>query len=139
MSWLYSRALVEAYLEENSLDGTPSVQLNGNLTPQAYLSSDKMKAFSRLSRSGMTFAPLTEDLGRDLLTWYQEVFLAKTYPQQTTMGKESKEKSQDSGQKCLESFAKLAPSGYWLKTQPTSEPKALMLSSKAWPKQGMML
>jgi hypothetical protein len=37
-----------------------------------------MRAFSRLSRFGMTFKPLTEDLGAALLTWYREAFLAKT-------------------------------------------------------------
>lgn len=78
MSWLYSQALVEEFLEENSLVGEQLQQLNGNLTQQAYLSKDKMKDFSRLSRSGMTFKLLTENLGKELLTWYLEDSLAKT-------------------------------------------------------------
>jgi hypothetical protein len=36
MSWLYSQALVEAFLEANSLDGEQCAQLNGNHTQQAY-------------------------------------------------------------------------------------------------------
>lgn len=79
MSWLYSRALVEAYSAANSLDGALSAQSSGNLTPQAYCAPDKMTAFSRLSRYGMTCKPLTADLGRDVLTWFQAGFHAKTY------------------------------------------------------------
>ena len=82
MSWLYSQALVEAYLEENFLDGEQSVQLSGNPIPQAYCAPDKMTVFSRLSRFGMTYKPLTENLGEELLTWYLEGFHAKTSAQQ---------------------------------------------------------
>jgi len=78
MSWLFSQALVEAYSEENSWDGEPSVPLNGNPTPQAYLSQDKMTAFSRLSRFGMTFKPLTENRGEALLMSYLAGFPART-------------------------------------------------------------
>jgi len=80
MSWLYSRAQVEEFLEASSLDGEQSVQLNGNPIPQAYCAPDKMTDFSRLSQSGMTFKPLTESLGEALLTWYLEGFHAKTSP-----------------------------------------------------------
>jgi hypothetical protein len=82
MSWLYSQALVEEYLGANSLDGEQSVPSSGSPTPQAYLSPDKMTDFSRLSRFGMTFKPLTENLGEELLTLYLEDFHAKTFPQQ---------------------------------------------------------
>ena len=66
MSWLFSQALVEEYLEDISLDGEQSVQSSGSLTPQAYCAPDKMTAFSRLSRFGMTFKPLTDILGEEL-------------------------------------------------------------------------
>ena len=78
MSWLFSRVLVEEYLEDTSLDGEQSVPLSGNPTPQAYLSPDKMTEFSRLSRFGMTFAPLMDDLGEALLKSYLGVFPVKT-------------------------------------------------------------
>ena len=81
MSWLYSRVLVEEYLEDISLDGEQSVQLSGSLTQQAYCAPDKMTAFSRISRFGMTFKPLTESRGEDLLTLYLEAFHAKTLAQ----------------------------------------------------------
>ena len=80
MSWLFSRALVEEYLEAICLDGEQSAPLSGNLTPQAYLSPDKMTDFSRLSRFGMTFKPLTESRGEELLTSFLEAFLVKTFP-----------------------------------------------------------
>ncbi len=82
MSWLFSRALVAEYLGENSLDGELSAPLNGNPIPQAYCAPDKMTDFSRLSRFGMTFKPLTESRGEELLTLYRADFLAKISPLQ---------------------------------------------------------
>jgi len=91
MTWLISKAmmdacsnlhslpaLVEEYLEDTSSDGEPSAQLNWNPTQQAYLSQDRMTAFSQLSRFGMTFAPLTESRGEELLTLYLAGFPVKT-------------------------------------------------------------
>ncbi len=60
MSWLFSQALVEAFSAATCSDGAPSAPSNTTPTPQAYLSPDRMKAFSRLSQFGMTFAPLTD-------------------------------------------------------------------------------
>jgi len=78
MSWLFSQALVEEFSEAICLDGEQSVPLSGNSTPQAYCAPDKMTGFSRLSRFGITYAPLTENRGEELLTLYREGFLAKT-------------------------------------------------------------
>jgi len=78
MSWLYSQALVEEFSEVNCSDGAPSAPLSGSLTQQAYCAPDKMTAFSRLSRFGMTFKPLTADRGEELLTLYLEGFHVKT-------------------------------------------------------------
>jgi hypothetical protein len=90
--WLISKALYESLhcsqeqevesLEESSSDGKPSVQLSGIHTQLAYLPPDKMTAFSRLSRFGMTFKPLTADRGEELLMSYREAFPARTSPQQ---------------------------------------------------------
>jgi hypothetical protein len=82
MSWLFSQALVAEYLGANCSDGEQSVQLSGNPTQLAYCAPDKMTAFSRLSRFGMTFKPLTEDRGAELLTLYLAGFHAKTLAQQ---------------------------------------------------------
>ena len=92
MSWLFSQALVEEYLGENFSDGEQSVQLNGSNTQQAYCAPDKMMGFSRLSQFGMTYKPLTESRGEELLMLYLEDFRAKIcQPQeqeQVLMGKE---------------------------------------------------
>ena len=78
MSWLYSQVLVEEYLGDNFSDGEQSVPLNGSHTQLAYLPPDKMTEFSRLSRSGMTFRHLTENLGKELLTLYLAAFPVRT-------------------------------------------------------------
>ena len=82
MSWLFSRVLVEEYLGANCLDGEPSVQSSGKPTPLAFCAPDRMKAYSRLSRYGVTFAPLTADLGEELLTSFRGDFPVQTYPLQ---------------------------------------------------------
>ena len=66
MSWLFSQALVEEYLAANSSDGEQSALLSGNPIQQAYCAPDKMTVFSRLSRFGMMFRPLTDIPGEEL-------------------------------------------------------------------------
>jgi len=91
MTWLISRALMEDYansrsslglVEEYSAGTCSAGELcapsNGSPTPQAFLPSAKMTAFSRPSRFGMTFAPLTDALGEELLMSYLAGFHAKT-------------------------------------------------------------
>ena len=80
MSWLFSQALVVEYLGENFLDGEQSAQSSGSHTQQAYCAPDKMTAFSRLSRFGMTFKPLTATHGEALLMSYLAAFHALTFP-----------------------------------------------------------
>jgi len=82
MSWLFSQVLVEEYLRESSSDGEQFVQLSGSNIPQAYCAPDKMTGFSRLSRFGMTFKPLTETRGEELLTLYLAAFPVRTFPSQ---------------------------------------------------------
>ncbi len=81
MSWLFSQALVEEYLGENFSDGEQSAPLNGNPIQLAYCAPDKMTVFSRISRFGMTYKPLTESRGEELLTLFRAGFHAKTLAQ----------------------------------------------------------
>jgi hypothetical protein len=81
MSWLFSQALVAEYLGGNFSDGEQSAPLNGNPIQQAYCAPDKMTDFSRLSRFGMTYKPLTENLGEELLTLFRAGFPVKTLAQ----------------------------------------------------------
>jgi hypothetical protein len=94
MSWLFSQALVEEYSEGISSDGEQSVQSSGSHTQLAYLPLDKMTDFSRLSRFGMTFKPLTVGRGEALLTSYLAGFHVRPIPklrldaiQRTTFGR----------------------------------------------------
>jgi hypothetical protein len=119
MSWLYSQALVAEYLGENFLDGEQSAPLNGKPTPQAYCAPDKMTAFSRLSRFGMMFKPLTANLGEELLMSYLEDFHVPTLVQQEK-AQELMEKPQECGEKWLASFAKYDPSTHLLRTHQCS-------------------
>jgi len=109
MSWLFSQVLVEEYLGDTSLDGEQSVQSSGNPIQQAYCAPDKMTDFSRLSRFGMTYKPLTEDRGEELLMSYLAAFPAKTsLPQEKEQ--ESKESEAECGEKWRGWLAKYDPS-----------------------------
>jgi hypothetical protein len=96
MSWLFSRVLVEEYLGENFSDGTQSAPLSGNPIQLAFCAPDKMTDFSRLSRFGMTYKPLTEDRGEELLTLFRAGFHAKT-SQQLEKAMDLMEKDQECG------------------------------------------
>jgi hypothetical protein len=115
MSWLYSQALVEEYLGDTCLDGEPSAPSNGNPTQLAYLPQDRMTAFSRLSRFGMTFKPLTADLGEALLTSYLADFHAKTCHRRVNE-KDSTVQGQDCGKKWRGWLAKFDQDSYSWKT-----------------------
>ena len=137
MSWLYSQALVGEYSAGNSSDGEPSAPLNGNHIPQAYCAPDKMTDFSRLSRFGMTYKPLTETRGEELLTLYLEVFHAKTSAQQEK-AQELTESAAGCGEKWHASFAKYDPDLSLWKT-----PQGSLLGDseeflETWPQWGLM-
>jgi hypothetical protein len=137
MSWLFSQVLVEEYLAANSLDGEPSVQLNGKPTQQAYCAPDKMMAFSRLSRFGMTFAPLMPDRGEELLTLFREDFHARTsVPQEKAQ--ELTENDQKCGEKWLASFVKYDHDLSLWKTHQCSLLGDLEQFSETWPQWGLM-
>ncbi len=137
MSWLFSQALVEEYLGENFLDGEQSVPLNGSNTQQAYCAPDKMTDFSRLSRFGMMFKPLTESRGEELLMSYLAAFLAPTLVQQVK-AQELMEKPQECGKKWQGSFAKYDLSSCSWKTHQCSLLGGLDEFLETFPKWGLM-
>ena len=137
MSWLYSQVLVEEYLGDISLDGEQSVPSSGSSTPQAYCAPDKMTGFSRLSRFGMMFKPLTDDLGEALLMSYLEDFLAKTSQlQEKELG--SKEIDQECGEKWRGSFTRYDQDSCSWKTHQCSLLGDLDEFSETWPQWGLM-
>ena len=146
MSWLISQALmnllcsqeqVEESLVENCLDGEQSAQSNGNPTQLAYCAPDKMTDFSRLSRFGMMFKPLTESRGEELLMLYLEGFLARTSAPQEK-GQELTESDQGCGEKWLASFVKFDPDTHSWRTHQCSLLGDLELFSQTWPQWGLM-
>ena len=137
MSWLFSQALVEEYLAGTCSDGEQSAPLNGNPIPQAYCAHDKMTAFSRLSRFGMTFRPLTDTLGEELLTLFRGAFLAKTSVQQDA-GLESPGKNPACGNTWRESLGRYDRDTHTLKTAQFSLFEDSTLSSPTLPRWGSM-
>jgi len=137
MSWLFSQALVEEYSEDISSDGELSAQLSGNPTQLAYLPPDRMTAFSRLSRFGMTFKPLTESLGEDVLT----SFLAD-FPVRTFLPLERAQESTGSGQECGSTWRELlARYDPYMSMWKTAQCSLLEDSTEflgTWPRWGLM-
>jgi DNA (cytosine-5)-methyltransferase 1 len=137
MSWLYSRVLVEEYLEDISLDGEQSVQSSGSNIPQAYCAPDKMMGFSRLSRFGMMYKPLTESRGEELLMSYLEAFHAKTSQPQEKVS-ELTENDLECGEKWRGSFTKYDLDSCSWKTHQCSLLGDLDEFSETWPQWGLM-
>jgi hypothetical protein len=96
-----------------------------------------MKAFSRLSRYGMTFKPLTEDLGAALLTWYLGASRAKISAQP-----EREQASQESAVGCGRtwrgSLARYDHDTSSWRTAQYSLLGDLELYSETWPRWGTM-
>jgi hypothetical protein len=137
MSWLFSQALVEEYLGGICLDGEQSVPLNGNNTQLVYLPQDKMTDFSRLSRFGMTFKPLTENLGEELLMSFLGDFHAKISAQPVqVMG--LTEKEVECGERWQGLLAKLDPNTLLWKTPQCSLLEDSEQSLEIWPNWGTM-
>ena len=137
MSWLFSRVLVEEYLGESCADGEPSVQSSGNHTQLAYLPQDKMTDFSRLSRFGMTFKPLTENRGEELLTLYLVGFHARTLVQ-LEKAQGLRDSDQECGEKWRGSFTKYDQDSRSWKTHQCSLLGDLEPFLGTWPRWGLM-
>jgi hypothetical protein len=128
MSWLFSQALVEEYLGENFLDGEQSVPLSGNHIQQAYLQPDKMTKFLKLSQFGMTYKPLTVNLGVELLTLYLAGFHVKPIPPQRL------EKIQQTtfGLRCGESWQMSLPGTFLPKTSAELQSTKRQMTLRRW-------
>jgi hypothetical protein len=145
MSWLISKALMNSlyspeqvaeYLGENFSDGEQSAPLNGSPIQQAYCAPDKMTDFSRLSRFGMTFKPLTESRGEELLTLFRAGFHAKTLAQQEK-AQELTENDQECGSTWRGWLAKYDPDTSLWRTAQCSLLEDLNESLATLPRSGM--
>ena len=137
MSWLFSQALVEEYLAGNFSDGEQSAPLSGSHIQQAYCAPDKMTAFSRLFRYGMTYKPLTVSHGEELLTSYLAAFHAKTFPQREK-AQELMANDQECGEKWQGSFVKYDHDSSLWRTHQCSFLGDLEPFSETWPQWGLM-
>ena len=137
MSYIFSRALVEEYLEASCSDSAPSAPSSSNPGPQAYCSPDRMTDYSRLSRFGMTYAPLTDDRGAALLTWYLEASRARTFqPQEKVPALTAPAPASDG--KCTELSMKYDRNSHSWKTHLCLWDEDLPESSVTLPKSGTM-
>jgi len=82
MSYIFSQALVAEYSPASCLDTDASVPSNSSHMRKPCLWHDKTMEPSRLSRFGMTCAPLTADRGEALLTSFVEDSRARMSVQQ---------------------------------------------------------
>jgi len=150
MAWLISKALMDSYanshsspeqaaesLAENCLDGAPCALWSGTHTQRASWLPAKTTKRLTLSRSGMTFAPLTEGRGEAVLTWCQEDSHAKTSAQQDEeLG--STAKGPASGVKWRELFKRFDHASSSWRTHRCLFDEALPESSVILPRWGMM-
>lgn len=137
MSWLFSRVLVEEYLAGTCSAGEQSARWNLQPGQQAFLPSDKMTDFSRPSRYGMTFGPLMEDHGAELLTWYLAASLARTSALQEPV-KASMENDPVYGQKWPASSMRYDRESRLWRTAQHSLLGGLDEFSETWPRWGLM-
>lgn len=137
MSYIFSRALVEEFLEANCSESEPSAPSNSNPTPQAYCSPARMTDYSRLSRYGMTYAPLTDDRGAALLTWYLEASRARTF-QPREKAPALTAPAPGSGGKCTELSMRYDRNSHSWKTHLCLWAEDLPESSVIFPKSGTM-
>jgi hypothetical protein len=137
MSWSYSLELVAAFSAQCYSDTELSVLLNTTPTPEAFYWPDKTTEHSRLSRFGMTCAPLTGSRGAELLTWFLAASRAKTC--QSEVGATVLTESEAGfGLRCDGWFAKYSPDLCAWKTPQCSLLGGLDEFSETWPKWGSM-
>lgn len=150
MAWIFSKAMMDAYgslhcsqergeefSEVTFLDGKQSAPLNGIHTQLAYLSHGKMTEFSRLSRFGMMYKPLTVAHGEALLTSFLEDFHARTLVQQAEE-KELKANDLQCGNTWQGSLAKYDQNLHLWKTAQCSLLEDSELFLVTWPRWGTM-
>jgi len=137
MSYLYSRALVEAYLGRSSLDGGASAQSRSNHSADGYFVIDRTTEPSSRSRFGTMSKPLTASHGEAVLTWFQEASRAKTSARR---GKEQAfpGSAPDSGVRWRGLSVRFDRDSSSWKTHQCLFPEVLEWSSVTFPRWGMM-
>jgi len=139
MSWLFSRALVEASLGDNCSDGELSAPLRSTPTPPACFSHGKTTDAWNPSQYGMTCRPLTASRGEDVLTWCREVSRVPTSARPTPTNEDSRATGRGCGAKWPASFAKCDRDSFGWRTFQQSLFGGLTEFYGTWPAWGLML
>ena len=137
MSWHFSQALVVEYSADTCSDGARSAPSSGSPIPALYCAPDRMKAFSRLSRFGMTFAVLTGNHGEELSMSSVVDFHVRTLVQQEK-AQVLTEKEAVCGEKWRGSFTRYDPDTSLWRTHQCSLLGDLEPFSETWPQWGLM-
>ncbi len=137
MSWLFSRALVEAYSADTCLDGAPCALSSGTPMPQASWLPARTTTHCRLSQSGMTFKPLTGAHGEAVLTSFLEGSPARTSALREN-ALESTGNAPPCGSTWRESLVRYDPATRSWRTHHCLWDEALPESSVTLPRWGMM-
>lgn len=137
MSWHYSQALAAAFSEGSCVGSDVSVPSKLNPTQEPSSAPARMTAHSRRSLFGTMFAPLTDTLGEELLTWFRAGFLAKTSAPQER-AQESTAQSLDCGEKWRGWLARYSRDTSSWKIHQCSLFADLEPCSVTWPKWGLM-
>jgi hypothetical protein len=138
MSWLFSRALVEACLPPKSAATEPCAQLSVMPTQHPFWRNVKPMDHYRPSQFGLTCEVLTADRGEELLTAFLAGFHARTSVSQTPLQPVSMEPGLDSGANTPASFARLSPDGSGWKTAQCSLLEDSQKSLRTLPRSGSM-
>ena len=137
MSWLFSRALVEAFSAGTCSAGEPSALSSGTPTPQAFWSPGRTTDTYPRFPSGMTCRPLTVDLGAALLTSCLEASHARTSAQ-PARAQESTASDPACGRTWLGSLARYDRGSCSWRTPQCSLLVGLDVYSETWPRWGTM-
>lgn len=139
MSWHFSQALVEGYLQATCSDGELFAPLKSTTTREAYCWRDRTTESLDLFQFGMTSQPSTENLGADLLTWFREGFRALISASPEQCGDETESQAQKAGYglSTCESLTKCGLDLFGGKTRQNSKAKGLTTSFERWPIAGM--
>jgi hypothetical protein len=137
MSWLFSRALVEASSGAISSDGALYVPLSGTPTPRAFSLPVKTTDACPRFRSGMTCERLTADRGEAVLTWCLEASLVRTSAP-PGRGRALTAPAPACGERWPASLAKYDPATSLWRTHQCSLLGGLDAYSETWPRWGTM-
>ena len=136
MSYTFSRALVEAFSQASCSEIDAFAPSSTSPTPEPFSLPDRTTEHFRLSRFGMTCAPLTEDRGEELLMSFLAASRARTSAQPAT-GTALTASAPASGAKWPESSVRYDPASSEWKTANCLWEEVLPWSSVTLPTWGM--